>query len=294
VAPGRPYDGPVEFDKLWNYSDPAATEKKFREVLPEARDPDTRLQLLTQIARTLGLRGMFDEAHAVLDEVERGMTPDLPAVRVRYLLERGRTLNSSKHPDRARPLFLEAWELGRKAGLDFHAVDAAHMMAIVEPPEKKLAWNEKAMAAAEASKDPRARGWLGSLYNNIGWDYHSEGRYEDALTVHEKALGWFRETRPGSEQERIARWSVARQLRALGRVDEALAEQRRLAELKEDGFVEEELGECLLLLGREGEARPHFRRAHEMLGKIDWVAEDTARIERLGRLGGEGAPGTAK
>ncbi|HEX5138438.1 MAG TPA: tetratricopeptide repeat protein [Planctomycetota bacterium] len=282
----------MEFDKLWNYSDPATTERKFREVLPEARDPDTRLQLLTQIARTLSLRRMCDEAHAVLDGVERELTPDLPAVRVRYLLERGRTLNTSKQPERARPLFLEAWELGRAAGLDFHAIDAAHMMAIVDPPERKLAWNEKAMAAAEASTDPRARGWLGTLYNNIGWDYHAEGRYEDALEVHGKALRWFRENRPGTEQERIARWSVARQLRAVGRVDEALAEQRRLAELKEDGFVEEELGECLLLLGREGEARPHFRRAHEMLGKIDWVAEDTARIARLARLGGEGAPGT--
>jgi tetratricopeptide (TPR) repeat protein len=274
----------VEFDKLWNYSDPAATEQKFRGLLPEARDPDTRLQLLTQIARTYSLRRMCNEAHAVLDDVEKAMTPDLAAVRVRYLLERGRTFNTAKEPDRARPLFLEAWELGRRAGLDFHAVDAAHMMAIVEPPETKLSWNEKAMAAAEAASEPRARNWLGTLYNNIGWDYHAEGRFEEALAVHEKALKWFAENRPGTEQERTARWSVARQLRAVGRVDEALAEQQRLACMKEDGFVEEELGECLLLLGREAEAKQHFRRAHEMLVRIDWVAEDKPRIERLLRL----------
>ena len=30
-------DGPLPgFDKLWNYSDPAATEAKFREILPRA------------------------------------------------------------------------------------------------------------------------------------------------------------------------------------------------------------------------------------------------------------------
>jgi tetratricopeptide (TPR) repeat protein len=276
----------VEFDKLWNYGDPAATERKFRDLLPEARDPDTRLQLLTQIARTYSLRRMCDEAHAVLDDVEGELTPERATVRVRYLLERGRTFNTAKQPDRARPLFLEAWELGRRAGLDFHAVDAAHMMAIVEPQERKLAWNEKAMAAAEASEDPRARNWLGTLYNNIGWDYHAEKRYDDALATHEKCLRWFRENRPGSEGERTARWSVARQLRAVERVEEALAEQRRLKEVKEDGFVEEELGECLLLLGREAECKPHFRRAHEMLSRIDWVAEDTKRIERLARLGG--------
>jgi tetratricopeptide (TPR) repeat protein len=276
----------VEFDKLWNYGDPAATETKFRDLLPTAPDEDTRLQLLTQIARTLGLRGRFDEAHGILDGVEKEMTPDLGTVRVRYLLERGRAFNSSKQPDRARPLFLEAWELGRAAKLDDYAVDAAHMMAIVEPPERKLAWNEKAMAVAEASSEPRARGWLWALCNNIGWDYHAQGRYAESLALHEKARDWALERNPKGEQQFISRWSIARQLRALGRVEESLAAQRTLAaENDTDGFVHEELGECLLLLGREAEAKPHFRRAHEMLGKIGWVAEDKARIERLGRLG---------
>ena len=277
----------MEFDKLWNYGDPAGTEKKFRDLLATTHDKDTRLQLLTQIARTLGLQRKFDEAHALLDGVEKEMTPDLAAVRVRYLLERGRAFNSSKQPERARPLFLEAWERGRAAKLDDYAVDAAHMMAIVEPPEKKLAWNEKGMAVAEASSEPRARGWLWALYNNIGWDYHGQGRYEESLALHEKARQWAAANKPGGEQEFISRWSVARQLRALGRVEEALAAQRKLAAEKgTDGFVHEELGECLLLLGRDAEAKPCFRRAHELLKQIAWVAEDKARIERLDRLGG--------
>jgi len=277
----------VEFDKLWNYSEPAATERKFRDLLPGTRDADERLQLLTQIARTLGLQRKFDEAHAILDGVERELTPDLRTVRVRCLLERGRSFNSSKQPDRARPLFLEAWDLGRAAKLDDYAVDAAHMMAIVEPPDRKLAWNEKAMAVAEASSEPRARGWLWALYNNIGWDYHAQGRYAESLALHEKARGWAAASRPGGEQHFISRWSVARQLRALGRVDDALAAQRTLlAENDKDGFVHEEIGECFLLLGREAEAKPCFRRAHAILKEIAWVAEDKARIERLARLGG--------
>lgn len=277
----------MEFDKLWNYSDPAATEKKFRDLLPATHDADTRLQLLTQIARTLGLQRRFDEAHAILDGVEKEMTPDLAAVRVRYLLERGRAFNSSKQPERARPIFLEAWDLGRTAKLDDYAIDAAHMMAIVEPPEGKLAWNEKAMAVAEASSEPRARGWLWALYNNIGWDYHAQGRFAESLALHEKARQWAAASRPKGEQESISRWSIARQLRALGRVDEALAAQRTLeAENDKDGFVHEEMGECLLLLGREAEAEPCFRRAHELLKEIGWVAEDKARMERLARLGG--------
>ena len=276
----------MEFDKLWNYNDAAATERKFRDLLPTKHDKDTRLQLLTQIARTLGLQGKFDEAHALLDGVEKEMTPDLATVRVRCLLERGRAFNSSKQPERARPLFLEAWDLGRAAKLDDYAVDAAHMMAIVEPPERKLAWNEKAMAVAEASSEPRARGWLWALCNNIGWDYHAQGRYAESLALHEKAREWAAANKPGGEQQFISRWSIARQLRALGRVDEALAAQRALlGEKDNDGFVHEEMGECLLLLGREAEAKPCFRRAHELLKAIAWVAEDKARIERLARLG---------
>ncbi len=277
----------MEFDKLWNYNEPAATERRFRDLLPTAHDADARLQLLTQIARTLGLQRKFEEAHAILDGVERELTPDLATVRVRYLLERGRAFNSSKQPERARPLFLEAWDLGCAAHLDDHAVDAAHMMAIVEPPERKLAWNEKAMAVAEASSEPRARGWLWALYNNIGWDYHAQGRYAESLALHEKARDWAAANRPGGEQQFISRWSIARQLRALGRVDDALAAQRTLlAENDKDGFVHEETGECLLLLGREAEAKPCFQRAHAILREIAWVAEDKPRIERLARLGG--------
>ncbi|MHC4223315.1 MAG: hypothetical protein ACYSUN_04940, partial [Planctomycetota bacterium] len=134
-----------DFDRLWNYSKPAETEKKFRELLPkavEANDASYRLQLLTQIARTLGLQGKFKEAHAILDEVEKELTDELALARVRYLLERGRAHRSSKHPDKARPLFLQAWEIGTKAKEDFHAVDAAHMMALVcTSKEEKLAWN---------------------------------------------------------------------------------------------------------------------------------------------------------
>ncbi|HET7152899.1 MAG TPA: hypothetical protein VFJ29_03970, partial [Candidatus Kapabacteria bacterium] len=61
-----------DFDKLWDYAQPDATEQKFRDVLSRTKK-DTDLsyytQLLTQLARTLGLQKKFAEAHAVLDEV---------------------------------------------------------------------------------------------------------------------------------------------------------------------------------------------------------------------------------
>ncbi len=281
-----------EFDRLWNFRDPAETERRFREILPRAECAGTAAylgELRTQIARTLGLQRRFDEAHSLLDGVEEAL-PSVasPRLRVRYLLERGRTLNSSKRPSEARPLFLEAWELGRKCGEHALAVDAAHMMAIVEPPEEQLAWNLRAMEFAEKSHDERAKRWLGTLYNNIGWTHFEAKEYERSLEVHRKGLAW-QEAHGTPRTLQIARWSVGRLLRALGRIDEALpVQQALLAEVADpDAFVHEELGECLLAKGRADEARAHFAKAHPLLAKEQWIADsDPERLARVARLAG--------
>lgn len=282
-----------DFDKLWDYHKPDETEKKFRELLPRAqqsKNPDYHLQLLTQIARTLGLQAKFDDAHKLLDEVEAKLTEDTKTARIRYLLERGRAFNSSKQKDKARALFLEAWEFGTRHGEDLHAVDAAHMLALVEPPEKKLAWNLKGMELAEKSKDARAKRWLGTLYNNIGWDFHDQKEYGKALEALEKCWEWYKQHAPESRGALIAKWSVAKQLRYLDKVDQALKMQRELLDAYEkagqpDGFVFEELAECLLLQGKQDEAKPWFKKAYTALEKVTWVAEvypeRWARLKRL-------------
>jgi len=282
-----------DFNKLWNFQDAAETEKKFRALLPRAQESgnlDYHLQLLTQIARTLGLQDKFDDAHKLLDEVETRLTEETKTARIRYLLERGRAFNSSKHPDKARVLFLEAWEFGCKNAEEYYAVDAAHMMGIVEPPAKQLEWNMKAMELAEQSKDERAKLWLGTLYNNIGWSFHEQKEYGKALEAHEKCWEWHKQRAPGSRGEKIAKWSVAKQLRYLGKVDQALEMQRELHDVYEkanepDGFVHEELAECLLLQGKQDEAKPWFKKAYATLEKVAWVAESYperwARLKRL-------------
>ena len=179
----------VDFDKLWNYNEPGATEVKFREILNEINGVDDgyKAELLTQIARTQGLQMKYDEAHKTLNEAQV-LIKDNSKARVRYLLERGRVFNSSKHSDKAKPLFWEAYKFGLKNNLDYHTIDAAHMMGIVEKAEDSLKWNEIAITIAEASKDERAKNWLGSLYNNIGWTYHDMGQYDKALEIFEKKL----------------------------------------------------------------------------------------------------------
>ena len=43
------------------------------------------------------------------------------------------------------------------------------------------------VALAETAGDERARNWAASLYNNLGWTYHDQGRYAEALQMFEKA-----------------------------------------------------------------------------------------------------------
>lgn len=277
------------FNDEWDYNDPAASEAKFRTRLEAAlaSETDYILQLKTQIARALGLQDKFDEAHALLDEVKAQLQPG-SLVEVRYLLERGRVLNSAKSPQAAVPLFLQASALAQALMADFYTVDALHMLAIAAAPKDRLAWNQKAISAAEVS-DEKGKGWLASLYNNTGWALFDEARYAEALGVFQRAAS-LREQQGEAEALRIARWCVGRTLRALGRANEALTLQRQLEAGPEDGFVYEELAECLLALDRAVEATPYFAKAHGSLSKLDWVAEDEARMHRLHTLGGLNSP----
>jgi tetratricopeptide (TPR) repeat protein len=95
--------------------------------------------------------------------------------------------------------------LAEAAGEDFYAVDAAHMMGIVEQPHEAVNWSLRALEMAEASKQARAKKWLGALYNNIGWSYHDAGEYEKALGIFRKALVW-REEQGEIKSIRMARW----------------------------------------------------------------------------------------
>jgi tetratricopeptide (TPR) repeat protein len=283
-----------DFDAWWDYNDPAGTEVKFRELLPKTRESQDKsyyAQLLTQIARTEGLQRKFDDAHRTLDSVEAMLIDEMKVAKIRYLLERGRVYNSSGSPDTSKPLFLQAWELGVADQQDFYAVDAAHMLAIVEPPEKQLGWAEKAMSVAEKSQDERARNWLGSLYNNTGWTYHDLSQYDKALDMFEKALK-FREEKKDEEGIRVAKWTVARTYRSLGRIEEALQIQRELEKeieekgIEHDGYVFEEIAECLLHLEKKEEAQKYFGLAYDLLSKDPWLsANQSDRLQRLKELG---------
>ena len=284
---------PPDFDALWDYGNPTSTEAAFRALLDQPMEPSSRAELLSQIGRTLGLQRRFEEAHEILAEAFE-LAGDDSIARCRCRLEKGRAFNSAGEKERALQCFHNALTEAERAETegrgegpngrtpDFYSVDALHMLAIAAPSEEQMAWHEKAIARAEASSNAKTRNWMGSLTNNLGWTLHDAGRYEEAMAVFEKALK-FREEQGVEENIRVAKWTIARVKRSMGRYEEALAEQLALlGGDQSDGYGEEEVAENLLALSREEEARPHFARAYELLSKDPWlVANEKERLERL-------------
>ena len=135
---------------------------------------------------------------------------------------------------------------------------------------------------------------LATLRNNLGWALFERGRLAEALEQFQLAAA---ERRAGGDAKRtrLADWAVARALRAVGSVTEALAIQRRLlAEWRPDGvrppYVNEEIGECLLALGRGSEARAYFAEAYALLSADQhFASSEPERLARLARLGLSGA-----
>jgi tetratricopeptide (TPR) repeat protein len=255
----------LDVDALWSFSDPAASEARFRAALERAHGDDA-LILQTQIARTYGLRGDLASARRILDGIEPRLATAGPEVRVRHALELGRTIASATSGPEARDeaaiaaardAYARAAALARDAGLDALRIDALHMMAFVDTaPADQLRWGREALALAETSSQPAARRWEASLRNNVGYALHQLGRYDEALAEFRRALA-LREQRNDPEGTRSAHWMVAWTLRALGRADEALAIQQRLdRESQAAGHADADVLEELEILYRaRGAAR---------------------------------------
>jgi tetratricopeptide (TPR) repeat protein len=206
---------------LWDFDDLEGSERRFTEQLEKESTGDGRAEVLTQLARVKGLRGLFAEGEQLIARAEAA-SQGSPASQARVLMERGRLLRSNDNPEGAAPLFEAAFKVATEGGELALAADAAHMGALAAPDRAgKLAWTERGIEIASASSDPQVYYWLGPLHNNLGWEYHEAGEYEPALEAFRKALD-ARERFP--EMPALiehAREAIAESLTALGREDEA-------------------------------------------------------------------------
>jgi tetratricopeptide (TPR) repeat protein len=279
---------------MWDFDDPRKSELRFRRLAREAKGPagaDLQAGAMTQIARAQGLQRRFRAAHRTLDRIVPTLPDRAPQISILYSLERGRVFRSGGQPQKALPYFLAAWRVARRNSEDGLAVDAAHMIALVKSGAGQGSWNAKALRLADGSRDSAARSWRASLLNNIGWSEFESGNYRGALHSFQRALR-YRQRESNATETRIAKWCVAKTLRLLGRTRIALRRQRNLLNewrraRGKDGYVFEEIAECLLTIGKPAEARKFFRQAHRVLSADPWLAaQEPTRLNRLLELSG--------
>jgi tetratricopeptide (TPR) repeat protein len=284
---------PVDIDTLWDYEDPGGTEIAFRALLERSRPVAIHgyvAELSSQLARALGFQRRISEAHRTLDEAEclAGSGTDAARARLRARLERGRLHAQARDLARARACFLEVWELARACGEDFHAIDAAHMLAIVDRDES-LTWGDRALQFTEASTQAEAKRWFGTLHHNHGVRYLELGHPGQAARHLRLAIADY-EARGDRAKARTARCYLGRAVRLSGQPDEALAmlfgEAEPTGSDLFDGLVLAEIGECLLALDRTLDARPYFAQAHRLLSREPRMVErDRDWLRRLAELG---------
>ncbi len=261
----------IDLNGLWDYTKPDVSEARLRQALVGASADDT-LILQTQIARTFGLRGKFDQARAILAAIEPRIAAASPQAQTHYFLELGRTYASTAHPaaagtqenrEIARAHYTRAFQIASNASLDWLAIDALHMMPVVDAePAAQLEWNEQAIAFMEQSSQPEAKRWEGSLRNNVGYARHLLGEYDEALRQFRLSLA-ARERAGRAGPVRIAHWMIAWTYRAQQRYPEAIEIQLRLerewdAAGQPDPYVFEELEHLYLAVGDPDKAA-HYR-----------------------------------
>ena len=281
---------------VWDFNDPAASETRFRELAAEAEAAGNdayAAEAMTQVARTYSLRREFDQANAVLDEVDNGPQGQVPVVRVRSLLERGRSLNSSGNSDAAAPLFEQAWELASQEGEGFLAGDAIHMLGIVGGLEQEQHWINVLVQYVTDDPGNGADYWLAAMHNNLGWTYFFAEDFANAEAQFIASRAAYEAQGNKRYEVLIADYSIGRAMRMQGNCEGALGVQERAyAALREefdteDEYVAEEIALCRVELGdREGAIGP-ATIAYTKFSQDAWFVENEAeRLEVLRELSG--------
>ena len=127
------------------------------------------------------------------------------------------------------------------AGSTFLVLDALHMLALNDAGHEEE-WAAEGFDVLDGVRDARLLRWGVALHNNLGWTHARRGQRRGGRSHHFEHAVEAADRYGTAEQQHVARWSVARCLRTLGRTDEALAMQRELAMARpDDPYVQAEL-----------------------------------------------------
>ena len=276
-------------DALWDFEHPAESEARFR-AEPHAigRDRAKRSEAHPGRARA-GAAAKFTDADRTSTACTHARHSRCACASATCWTRPPWTIRPARAPAVAGSSRRSPRRQRLAGGAAYYRVDALHMLAIASPPAS-IDFHRRAIAAAEtATTYARAAGARRCCTTSAG---RCDDRGDDAA-----ALDYWRQAPPAMREAandvpraRIARWTVARGLRALGELDEAEAMQRALADELQaanapDGYVFEELAEIAVARGDRAAAQPWAAKALQLLGDdADMKANEPARLARLAEL----------
>ena len=268
----------AEGDDLFKARSYAEATEKYLEAVPAAEEEGeevTLVEALSQAARGYLAQGKKEEGRPWLERAETVASDKEPKGWSRYIGVKGRFEWKDDKLQEATATFTDMYDYCLRHKLHERAVDAAHMVAITAGHEEQIVWARKGIEAAEAGK---LDGWLGPLWNNLGWTYDEMGQFQESLEALKKAREYHHKV--GDEHAKlVADWSVGHAYRKLEQLDTALkwlqpvlewAEKRYATDRNPDtaewvGHSCNELGEVAIAQGNLEGGLKYLERARDEL-----------------------------
>ena len=233
----------------------------FEEIAGEAAgDNSAFVEAASMRARSYLITEKKDEGREWLARAAAKAAESDPLGWSRYLGVRGRFEWKDGDNETATSTFREMFDYCGEKELWERAVDAAHMIAITGDQRQKFDWSLKGIEMAERGG---MDGWLGPLWNNLGWNYCDDERYGEAYDALIKAREYHYKGE-GELPKLIADYSVAHVMMKQNRLHEAEAQMLKVLEwatrLDADGaseavewmgFARWDLGEMAMELGNK-------------------------------------------
>ena len=293
----------AEADQVFRGRQYAQAGVLFEDIAAEADvagDNTAYAEAASMRAKTMLQLGDRHGGEAWLEQARARTSVDDPLGWSRYLGVRGRFEWTAKDSAATTATFRELFDYCEANNLYERAVDATHMNALVAPREEHFEWAHKGIAMAEAGE---LTGWLGPLWNNMGWDYVDAGDYEEGLEALEKARIYHYET--GQQLSKlIADYSVAHVKRKMGDIAvaktelqgifdraSAMQEAGHLDAIEWMGFSRWELAEIAVT---EGDNQTAVALMNQALGELEqadmprWDPDDWQEKQaRLAEISGQ-------
>ncbi|MCA8940274.1 MAG: hypothetical protein KDB07_10710 [Planctomycetes bacterium] len=239
----------------------------------QSGEESLRLKVWSLAARAKTIQGNLTEGEPLLERARAAREGADADALASFGVVEGIFIRERGDKEAAKAYFIKLADFCEENQLYAKAVDAIHHIAIVAPADEQEHWALKGIEAAERGGDA-TKGWLGALWNNLGWTYDEAGEHEKALDALLKAQV-AHQANSGEYQKVAADAFVAHALIHVGRIDEAeklndgvrVVSDAKLADKPDDAHWQERSFYCDWKNGEIARARGELAKAKEALEK---------------------------